>query len=126
VVRRHHCAPDAKAWHVPSNSATSVRELATRLAELAGAPSPRLRAMPGWLIIGAGLISPTIRELPEMQYQFRQPFHLDSSLTEQTFDLKPSDLDDILRENIDQRSPGVPKPLSHRGQPTKTRGKRHD
>jgi hypothetical protein len=48
----------------------------------------------------AGIASPMIRELPEMQYQFRRPFILDSSLTEQTFGLKPSLLDEILRENI--------------------------
>jgi hypothetical protein len=58
--------------------------------------------MPGWMLTTAGLFSPIIRELPEMQYQFRRPFVLDSSLTEQTFDLKPSDPDDILRENIDE------------------------
>jgi len=89
-----------RAWHAPTNRAASVRELATRLANLAGAPGPRLRAMPGWMLRMAGVTSPMIRELPEMQYQFRRPFILDSSSTEQTFDLKPTQLDDILAENV--------------------------
>jgi nucleoside-diphosphate-sugar epimerase len=89
-----------RVWHVPTNRAVSVRELATRLADLAGAPGPKLRAMPGWMLTMAGIASPTIRELPEMQYQFRRPFVLDSSLTEQMFGLKASPLDEILRENI--------------------------
>jgi nucleoside-diphosphate-sugar epimerase len=89
-----------RVWHVPTNRAVTVRELATRLADLAGAPSPKLRAMPDWMLTVAGIASPMIRELPEMQYQFRRPFILDSSLTEQTFGLRPSALDDVLRENI--------------------------
>lgn len=89
-----------RVWHVPTNPAVTVRELATRLADLAGAPGPKLRAMPDWMLRIAGIASPMIRELPEMQYQFRRPFILDSSLTEQTLGLKPSLLDDVLRENI--------------------------
>ncbi|WP_328609353.1 NAD-dependent epimerase/dehydratase family protein [Amycolatopsis sp. NBC_00345] len=88
-----------QVWHVPTNQAVSVRELATRLASLAAAPVPKLRSLPAWLLKTAGLTSPMIRELPEMQYQFRRPFILDSSLTEHTFDLKPTPLDEILLEN---------------------------
>lgn len=88
-----------QAWHVPTNPAVSVRELATRFAAVAGVPSVRLRSIPPWLLRSIGLFSPMIGELPEMQYQFRRPFVLDSSLTEGTFGLKPTALDDILREN---------------------------
>jgi hypothetical protein len=35
-----------------------------------------------------------------MDYQFYAPFHLDSSLTERTFGLKPTDLDVGIRETI--------------------------
>ncbi|SFW67374.1 NAD-dependent epimerase/dehydratase family protein [Amycolatopsis australiensis] len=89
-----------RVWHAPTNRAVSVRELANRLAAVAGAWEPKLRSMPMWLLKAAGLTSPMIRELPEMQYQFRRPFLMDSSATEQTFDLKPTLLDDLLRENV--------------------------
>lgn len=91
-----------RVWHVPTNPAVSVRELARRLAALAGVEPVRLSVMPLWMLRAAGLRSPMIRELPEMQYQVRRPFVLDSSLTEQTFDLKPTPLDDILREHLDE------------------------
>lgn len=35
-----------------------------------------------------------------MQYQFQQPFVLDSSRIEETFDLHPTPLDDVLQEMI--------------------------
>jgi nucleoside-diphosphate-sugar epimerase len=102
-----------RAWHAPTNPPVPVRELAARLATLAGAPAPKLRAMPAWLLRVAGLASPLVRELPEMQYQFRRPFILDSSLTERTFGLAPTPLDDLLRETVtpdwtngDRRRPG--------------------
>ena len=46
----------------------------------------------------AGLFSAIVRELPEVQYQLQRPFILDSSLTEQTFGLKPAPLEDLLLE----------------------------
>ncbi|NBH04399.1 NAD-dependent epimerase/dehydratase family protein [Amycolatopsis sp. SID8362] len=88
-----------RVWHAPTNRALSVRELVNRFAAVARVPEPKLRAMPMWLLKAAGLTSPMIRELPEMQYQFRRPFILDSSHTERTFDLEPTPLDDLLREN---------------------------
>lgn len=87
-----------RAWHVPSNRAVSARQLANTLAQSAGAVAPRLRRMPGWLLTLAGLASPVVRELPEMQYQFQRPFILDSSETENTFGLTATPLPDILRE----------------------------
>lgn len=89
-----------QAWHAPTNPPVSVRDLANRLAMVAGAPPARPRSMPGWLLTAAGLASRMIRELPEMQYQFRRPFILDSSRTERTFDLEPTPLDDLLRQTL--------------------------
>ena len=85
-------------WHVPTPAPVSVRELAGLLARTAGAPAPKLRAMPGWMLTLGGLFSPTVRELPEIQYQFRRPFVLDSSHTEQTFGLKPTPLEVTVQE----------------------------
>jgi len=86
-----------RAWHVPTAPATTMRDLANRLAALAGAPSPRLRRMPGFVLRLGGLFQPTAREFLEMRYQFERPFVLDSSAATATFGLKPTDLDDALR-----------------------------
>jgi hypothetical protein len=45
----------------------------------------------------AGLFVPLVRELRTTRYQFVLCFVVDSSLTEQTFGLAPTDLDVALR-----------------------------
>jgi len=87
-----------KAWHAPTLPAITIRELADRYTDLIGAPRVKLRAMPRFVMRTAGLVVPMAREMAEMDYQFYAPFHLDSSLTEDTFGLTPTDLDVPLRE----------------------------
>jgi nucleoside-diphosphate-sugar epimerase len=87
-----------KAWPVPSNPPLTVRELATRFTRVAGAPAPKLTRIPYPALWAVGLFSPLVRELRATNYQFTAPFVLDSSLTEQTFGLAPSDLDRGLEQ----------------------------
>jgi nucleoside-diphosphate-sugar epimerase len=85
-----------RAWLVPSNPPLTFREVSTRLTTAAGAPAPKLTRIPYPMLWTAGLFSPLLRELRATHYQFIRPFVLDSSLTEQTFGLTPSDLDKTL------------------------------
>ena len=47
--------------------------------EVAGLPAPLLRRVPPLLLRLAALTNATVRELLEMQYQFEEPFIVDSS-----------------------------------------------
>ena len=85
------------AWLVPSNPPMTIRQLATRFAEVNDTPAPKLTSIPYLVLWTAGLFSPLFRELRTTNYQFSKPFTLDSSYTEQTFSLKPGDLDEALR-----------------------------
>jgi nucleoside-diphosphate-sugar epimerase len=85
-----------KAWLTPTNPPLTVRALATRLASIAGAPAPKLSTIPYPLLWAAGLVVPLVRELRATRYQFVSPFVIDSSVTEQTFGLAPTDLDTAL------------------------------
>ncbi|HEY8371794.1 MAG TPA: NAD-dependent epimerase/dehydratase family protein [Pseudonocardiaceae bacterium] len=85
-----------KAWPVPSNPPLTVREIATRFTRVIGAPEPKLSSVPYPVLWAAGLVSPMLRELRVTRYQFTRPFVLDSTLTEQTFGLAPTDLDTAL------------------------------
>lgn len=87
-----------RAWHTPSVSDLSIRELTNRFAALAGAPQPRLRPMTPQELHGIVLSDPVMAESAEMQYLYLRPSTLDWSRTAATFDLKPADLDDVLRE----------------------------
>ena len=87
-----------RGWHVPTPAPITVRELADRYTALTGAPRLTMRALPRFVMRAAGLVNPMARELAEMDYQFYAPLVLDSSLTERTFGLAPTDLDVALRE----------------------------
>ena len=56
-----------RPWHVPTPAPVSVRALATRAAELAGAPEARVAKMPAIALRLAGLFSPDAREMLETQ-----------------------------------------------------------
>ena len=87
-----------QAWLVPTGPALTVRQLATRFAEVNGAPAAKLTAIPYPVMWTAGLFSPLIKELRITRYQFTTPFVLDSSATTQMFGLEPTPLDDSLRD----------------------------
>jgi nucleoside-diphosphate-sugar epimerase len=86
-----------KAWPVPTNPPLTVRELATRFTTANGLPPAKLTALPYPVLWSAGLFNPFVKELRTTRYQFAQPFVLDSSSTERTFNLAPTDLDTALR-----------------------------
>ncbi|WP_328989846.1 NAD-dependent epimerase/dehydratase family protein [Kribbella sp. NBC_01245] len=87
-----------RAWHVPSTSTLSTRELTARLVALAGLPMPELIEMPIDELVRLGETDSIVAEFPEMQYLVRQPHILDSRRTEELLDLKPTDLDQVLTE----------------------------
>lgn len=86
-----------KAWLVPTHPPLTVREIAHRFARVRNLPEPKLSAVPYPMLWAMGLFSPMMRELRATNYQFTRPFVLDSSSTERTFGLSPSDLDEALR-----------------------------
>ncbi|MCB0906465.1 MAG: NAD(P)H-binding protein [Nocardioidaceae bacterium] len=89
-----------RAWHVPTVEARTVREVAADAAALGGHPAPAVRPMPG-IVKALARVSATVRELDETAYQFERPFLLDSSLTEQTFELQPTPWDTALKATLD-------------------------
>jgi nucleoside-diphosphate-sugar epimerase len=89
-----------RAWHVPTPPATTLRRVAQRYAELAGAPAPKLRRMPVAVLRVGALAQPVAREFLEVRYQFERPFIVDSSAVQDTFGLRPTPIDDVLTEMV--------------------------
>ena len=52
--------------HAPTNPALTQRGLATAYATAAGLPAPKVTAIPGWVVRGAGMVSKDMREVAEM------------------------------------------------------------
>lgn len=90
-----------RAWHVPSPEPVTIRHLADRYCALTGRPPLKLRKLPRSVMRTAGLVVPMARELAEMDYQFYAPFVLDSTLTQNTFGLTPTSIDQGIRETIE-------------------------
>jgi nucleoside-diphosphate-sugar epimerase len=87
-----------KAWLVPTGPALTLRQLATRFAEVNGAPAAKITAIPYPVLWAYGEFSPMVKELRTTRYQFTAPFVIDSSATTETFGLKPTPVDDALRD----------------------------
>jgi nucleoside-diphosphate-sugar epimerase len=97
-------ALDERAWNrywlVPSPPAASLRELAIRAARIEGTPAPRLRSLPMWALRAAGMFNGLVRELVEMNYQFRRPFVIDAAETVAVFGDSSTPLDDGIRQSL--------------------------
>ncbi len=82
-----------KAWHVPNAPATTQRQTIDAFARAAGTTA-KVAAVPKVALSLLGVASPMMRELKETWYQWAEPWVTDSSLTEQTFGLRATPLDD--------------------------------
>jgi nucleoside-diphosphate-sugar epimerase len=79
VLGEHPDAP-GQVWHLPNDPDTgTTRQLVDVVYRQVGHPHGRLRRLPPLVLRALGLVNPTMRELVEMQYQFDEPFVVDSS-----------------------------------------------
>lgn len=81
------------AWHVPNAPARTQRETVATLAAAAGT-TVKVSTVPKAALRALGLFSPTMKALQEVWYQFDRPWITDSTLTEQTFGLTATPLED--------------------------------
>jgi nucleoside-diphosphate-sugar epimerase len=111
VLGEHPDAP-GEIWHLPNDPETrTTRELVDMIYKLAGQPRARLRAMPPLLLRGLSLINPTVRELLEMQYQFEEPFIVDSSRMAAKLGLTATPMDHAITETLLDYSPDKSSPV---------------
>jgi hypothetical protein len=66
----------------------------------AGQPRTRLRQIKPWMIRIAALTNRTLRELPEMQYQFEEPFIVDSSKITNTLGARAMPVEKALADTL--------------------------
>ena len=85
-----------QVWFAPTNPPLTIRQLATRFAQVSGAPQARVTSIPYPVVWASGLFSPLIRELRTTRYQFTRPFVIDASATTEAFGLLPTPLDEAL------------------------------
>lgn len=101
VLGEHPDAP-GEVWHLPNDPETrTTRELVDMVFHLAGQPRSRLRRVPPVLLRSLSLFNPTVRELLEMQYQFEEPFTVDSSKITARLGISATPLPSALAGTLD-------------------------
>lgn len=88
-----------EAWHVPNAPARTTREIIAMIGDRIGR-RVKIRSAPPLLLRLLGLVNPTVRELPEMLYEFDQPFVVDGSKAEQRLGIAPTPLPDAISETV--------------------------
>ncbi|WES63670.1 NAD-dependent epimerase/dehydratase family protein [Microbacter sp. GSS18] len=90
------------AWIAPAQPAVTPRELARLVWRAAGREGdPRISVLGRRTASVLGLFSPLVRELPEMMYEFEEPFVVDSSRIQSAFGIRPTPLGEAVRASLD-------------------------
>lgn len=79
-----------RVWHAPSNPPRTQEQAVADVCAAAGRPPVPVRAYPGWLMGALAVVSPMMRELRAVEYQFREPFVMDSSAITTELGLEPT------------------------------------
>jgi nucleoside-diphosphate-sugar epimerase len=104
---------DARAaggvWHLPGPPTVTTRALLDLVAREIGHPVG-IRSVPKLALRLLGLVNPMLRELPEMAYEFDEPFVLDTSKYQTAFGAAGTPLVDAIAATLAwyRTRPGTP------------------
>lgn len=90
-----------RAWHVPTEPALSTRQMVDRLADRSGTGPVAVRRLPPAVLGLVSVLSPLIRELKEIRYQFDGPFVVDSSAYEAGFAVRATPVEEQVEATVD-------------------------
>ena len=113
AVLGEHLDALGQVWHLPNDPDTrTTRQLCELAFQQAGAPRARIRQIPPLLLRLAALTNPTVREVLEMQYQFAEPFIVDSSKIANALHGEATPIEQALAETLatyDRRTAQAPR-----------------
>jgi nucleoside-diphosphate-sugar epimerase len=100
VLGEHREAP-GQVWHLANDPDTrTTRQLVDIAYRLAGQPRPRLRQVHPLLLRAAAITNPTVRSLLEMQYQFDEPFIVNSTRITSQLGVIPTPVDRAVEKTL--------------------------
>ncbi len=88
-----------RLWHAPTNEALSLRTIAGLLAAEAGTTTT-VRGTSIRMVRAIGRVSPLMRELAELGYQWDRPYLVDSTPMREEFGLAPTPWDEIVPATV--------------------------
>lgn len=86
-----------RAWHVPSNPAVTQAQALTDVLASVGRPPVRVSSLRGGALAAAGLVSPLMREIREIIYQWERPYVMDDSAARARFGITPTPWAEVCR-----------------------------
>jgi nucleoside-diphosphate-sugar epimerase len=89
-----------RTWNVPSNPPVSQAQALTDVLAAAGRPPVRVRGLPGPAIRALGLVSPMLREMVPLLYQWTAPYVLDDAAARTHFGIAPTPWDEVCRRTL--------------------------
>ncbi|MFV8752455.1 NAD-dependent epimerase/dehydratase family protein [Nannocystaceae bacterium ST9] len=88
-----------KVFHLPVAWTGTSRALLERCAAALGHQA-RVSVIPGWALTALGLVSPPMRAIKKMLYQWEQPFVLDDRRFQATFGFGATPIDEAIRTTL--------------------------
>ena len=88
-----------QVWHLPGPETVTTRQVLDLIADQIGQPVT-VRSMPDLLVRALGVVSPMMKGLAEMTYQFEEPFTLDTTRYESTFGAAGTRLTDAVADTL--------------------------
>jgi nucleoside-diphosphate-sugar epimerase len=88
-----------QVWHLPGPPTVTTRALLDLVAGEVG-HQVAVRSLPKLAVRALGLVNPLLRELPEMSYEFDQPFVLDTSKYQSAFGAAGTPLADAIAATV--------------------------
>lgn len=98
-----------QAWHIPAAPALTGQQYIDLASELAGVPSKPI-IPPQIYLRFRGIFNPTICEIIEMLYEFKEPYLIDGNKYQRTFGGTPTPHREALRQTVawyQQQAAGV-------------------
>jgi nucleoside-diphosphate-sugar epimerase len=113
AVLGEHLDALGQVWHLPNDPDTrTTRQLCELAFQQADAQRAQVRQIPPLLLRFAALTNPTVRELLEMQYQFAEPFIVDSSKIANALHVEATPIEQALAGTLatyDRRTAQAPR-----------------
>ena len=88
-----------QVWHLPGPQTATTRAVLELIGGEVGHPVP-VRSVPKTVLRVLGIVSPMMRGLAEMAYEFEEPFVLDTAKFESTFGAGGTPLDVAIKETV--------------------------
>ncbi|GMQ86018.1 MAG: NAD-dependent epimerase/dehydratase family protein [Acidimicrobiia bacterium] len=91
---------DGRAWHLPNAPTITTRDFVDKITEAAGTDSS-VSPMPPFMVNLVALFNGNVREIKEVLYQLEEPFVVDSTAFESTFDQRATPLNESIPNTVD-------------------------